>query len=71
MTATIIMVLSYLMLKFTFPLFVDLLTSGIKSMIPNFAKKAPWYFEIVKRLPDILGFLLLIFIIFIWTNFIN
>jgi len=57
-TITIILIISYLFLKFTFPIMLDFFKSMFRSVNPKLANKIPWYFNIVKRLPDLLGFVL-------------
>jgi hypothetical protein len=70
-TITIILILSYLFLKYTFPIMIDIFKSMFRSVNPKFTDKIPWYFNIVQRLPDILGFGLLIVILLLWTNYMN
>lgn len=67
-TITIVIVLSYSFLKFAFPLVIDILKGGLQSLNPRLANKISGYFDIIKRLPDILGIGLFIFVVLIWLN---
>jgi len=50
---------------------LDVFKSMFRSVNPKLADKIPWYFNIVKRLPDLLGLGLLVVIFLLWTNNMN
>ncbi len=61
----------FFLLKFAFPIIPKMLKARLQIVNPELVKRAPWFFEIHKKLIPFIGVMILVFLIMLWSGLLD